>query len=857
MRKIPRKALSLLLLLVLVCGLCVSTAFNAESRYSDTNGHWAEAAIERWSDYGIVQGYGDTFSPDASLTRAQMATALSNALGLTETADNPFSDVAESDWFAAYVLRCYAAGVMMGDSGKANPNASITRQQAMVMLCRALAIAPMENPDLSGYTDSEKVEDWAAPYVTAMVESSIVTGIGNNQLDPNGNLSRGALMTILDRSVVQYINKPGNYNLANKDGIILVASGEVTLSGNTHSDILVTPAADGKNLSFDKATVTGTVTVQADNAKITIKNSKLPGIAMDGNGNTIEENKDEVIKPGGNGSSSGGGSSGGGSSGGGSVTGPIEVPVIDGAVEIALKEVPYGTTEDKVKEILGSQVQLRVQNSTLTVSGKATSWECTTEGGYFSTVADKTYTFESEVTSDDGYAVLGKVKVKGSVKVLPLNTEELNQSKQNAQTLLSKVKTEINPGGTYEIAESADAVDTGTSFVTPSMVNALRTALDKSAPSTGWMSQNAVDAAVQELNSAIGGFNPAAGTRVPGSSGGSGDEEQPAIGIEAVKTMLTSGKNKNVTTYTRNGDEMAILWTYGITPPDQQDNDTDDFTKLTEGEYVYEYANPSAGSGWYDVNKKEQSGTDRLMCYAAVSANQMHWWMTQNQDNIRRYMELNDPASNKMIQLKKFLNSYNSQSESSIYHQAYWELFASLDYAHNADVVNDYVINGYPFPTRDKATGFKNQNNTLTTPAQGAYAGLFYDVFGGTLLTNREPAGSYERFSETLIAMMKDAKSVGLIHMTGGYNTHIITVWGVELDSQGKLVAVYVSDSDNTDSSQVEQAMERKLIRDSGGVLISTNIKNLTHGPTITTLVSLSLGEDSAWQKYFDTHPSI
>ena len=40
----------------------------------DTEGHWAESAIERWSGYGVVEGRGDgTFAPEAELSRAEMA----------------------------------------------------------------------------------------------------------------------------------------------------------------------------------------------------------------------------------------------------------------------------------------------------------------------------------------------------------------------------------------------------------------------------------------------------------------------------------------------------------------------------------------------------------------------------------------------------------------------------------------------------------------------------------------------------------------------------------------------------------------------------------------------------------------
>lgn len=92
MMTMKRKILALTLSLALLAGLCVP-ALAAESRYSDTRGHWAEATIERWSGYGVVQGSGGAFNPDGTLTRAQLATILSNTLGLSDTAQNPFSDV--------------------------------------------------------------------------------------------------------------------------------------------------------------------------------------------------------------------------------------------------------------------------------------------------------------------------------------------------------------------------------------------------------------------------------------------------------------------------------------------------------------------------------------------------------------------------------------------------------------------------------------------------------------------------------------------------------------------------------------------------------------------------------------------
>ena len=145
------------------------------------------------------------------------------------------------------------------------------------MLARALGIAPASGADLSAFSDRTQVASYAAPYLAAMVKFGMVGG-NNGQLSPNGSMTRAALVTVLDRAVVQYINQPGSYTLTNQTGIILVAAGNITLSGTTSADIVITPAADGTKVAFENDTVNGTVTVQADYATLTTKNSSVPDV---------------------------------------------------------------------------------------------------------------------------------------------------------------------------------------------------------------------------------------------------------------------------------------------------------------------------------------------------------------------------------------------------------------------------------------------------------------------------------------------------------------------------------------------------------------------------------------------------
>lgn len=298
-----KRVLSLALALVMVLSLLPTVSLAAGQKYDDTQGHWAESAIERWSGYKIVEGDDGHFRPDRSLTRGEMAKILANTLGLTDQGNgNPFADVPADAWYTPYVLRCAAAGIMEGDGVNAHPTDVITRQETMTVLCRALNIEPVKDADLSAYADGSTVADWAKGYVAAMTRADIVKGIGENQLAPNQNVTRGSMMAILDRSVTEYINAPGTYDLTGKEGLVLVAAGDVTLTGKSAANILVTAAANGKELTFDKAEVTGSITVQANNAKVVSKgNSVLPTITMTGEGSTLEESR-----PTSSGSSSGG-----------------------------------------------------------------------------------------------------------------------------------------------------------------------------------------------------------------------------------------------------------------------------------------------------------------------------------------------------------------------------------------------------------------------------------------------------------------------------------------------------------------------------------------------------------------------
>ncbi|QAT42490.1 S-layer homology domain-containing protein [Aminipila luticellarii] len=141
--------------------------------FPDITGHKNQKAIEALASRSIINGKTDAaFDPDATMTRAEFATIVVKALGLTPKADSVFKDVSDSAWFAGYVGTAYQYKIVNGTSETTfNPNGSITRQEAASMVARAAALCGM-NTDM----DAATVQDTLAPFTDYVDAASWATG---------------------------------------------------------------------------------------------------------------------------------------------------------------------------------------------------------------------------------------------------------------------------------------------------------------------------------------------------------------------------------------------------------------------------------------------------------------------------------------------------------------------------------------------------------------------------------------------------------------------------------------------------------------------------------------------------------
>ncbi|WP_304635911.1 S-layer homology domain-containing protein, partial [uncultured Oscillibacter sp.] len=227
--------------------------------FTDTTGHWAESAVNKWSqEYGVLQGYDDgSFKPDASITRGAFAGILDRFLQFQAAAPaGTFSDTKGSRWEDS-ILKLNAAGVYLGSEGKALPGDSITRQQAMTMVARAFQLGGTDNA--LTYHDEAQIAGYARPYIAELTARGWITDAAEGSFRPTEPLTRAELVNLLNNMIQVLIQTSGSYS-SNVEGSLLInAAGGAELSNMTVTgDLLIAPGVTGA-VTLDNVTVTGEI----------------------------------------------------------------------------------------------------------------------------------------------------------------------------------------------------------------------------------------------------------------------------------------------------------------------------------------------------------------------------------------------------------------------------------------------------------------------------------------------------------------------------------------------------------------------------------------------------------------------
>ena len=310
---------------MIVSAVCLSILASAPvntlaARFDDAEVHWAKDAIDIWADHEVIQGFEGLFRPDDIITRAEMAVVINRIMNYQEAAENTFSDLPDS-WYTDAVLKLVNQGVIQGYDGLIRPEDPVTREEAIVMMARALGIEDSSSRATS-FVDSSKISQWAASAIQAMTEKGFINGYEDGSFRPQDNMTRACSVTVINNAVKGFYNKPGTYKADEEiNGYVIVNSPDVILEGMTiNGNLIVTPGVKDGVVTLQGTTVSGEQIIMSGSVESKPGTSN-PGDPDNGSGDN---------NSGGSNGGSGGGSIGGG--GGSGITTAAATDIIVNSV---------------------------------------------------------------------------------------------------------------------------------------------------------------------------------------------------------------------------------------------------------------------------------------------------------------------------------------------------------------------------------------------------------------------------------------------------------------------------------------------------------------------------------------------
>jgi len=173
---------------------------------------WAVESINYLSKINVLNGVGEKrFEPNRFITREEFVKVLLEAFDVPkEETEKSFSDVKKDSWYYDYVMRAYAVNLVKGvDFENFGVGEEITREQLCTIVYRLMNLLSIhidKKDSKNKFGDDDKISEFAKTAVYALYEGDVISGVGENNFNPQGSATRAETAKIV-------------YNLLNKGGL--------------------------------------------------------------------------------------------------------------------------------------------------------------------------------------------------------------------------------------------------------------------------------------------------------------------------------------------------------------------------------------------------------------------------------------------------------------------------------------------------------------------------------------------------------------------------------------------------------------------------------------------------------------
>ena len=174
--------------------------------FNDIENHgWAKDAIAMLVEKNVINGKSENeFCPDDFISRKEIAKIIALAFGFEKTSNSlSFNDVAETEWSAPYIAAVAENGIITGvDEDSFMPDGIVTREMLATVLYRVI-IKSGVSATASGSTfdDESMIADYAKKAVELLSGLGIVNGNGDGNFYPKKNCTRAEAVTMIYRAM--------------------------------------------------------------------------------------------------------------------------------------------------------------------------------------------------------------------------------------------------------------------------------------------------------------------------------------------------------------------------------------------------------------------------------------------------------------------------------------------------------------------------------------------------------------------------------------------------------------------------------------------------------------------------------
>jgi len=282
-----KRVISFVLAASMVLGTNTISAGAAEIK-NDLSGHWAQAAIQKWKDYNIINGYSDgSVRPDQPITRAELVSMLNRIMQYQKSAQNVYTDCADNAWYTESILRATAAGVIQGDGTQANPLMETTRQQAAVILARVLELDTSVSGSTS-FADDSSIADYARASIKAMQAAGLMNGNEHNNFNPEKPITRGEIAQVLSNSFDVIVRAGENYTKT-EAGTIVLQGHNANLNGqHIKGDVIIAEGVADGEVALTNTTIDGRILVRGGGINsVYLNGTTAKKVVMNKNGSDV------------------------------------------------------------------------------------------------------------------------------------------------------------------------------------------------------------------------------------------------------------------------------------------------------------------------------------------------------------------------------------------------------------------------------------------------------------------------------------------------------------------------------------------------------------------------------------------